>query len=312
MFCKHFRMDSSAPFSEIDRAGPWGAVGIFLAQSPCLLLGRITTDGVVVAANPCMQTHVESGAGRLWESSLAPECLQVWREAAARLDRPASQQVVTLGFKTSEDRYRCLLERASDGCIWLCAEPLVPVGGRSAAAVMARRLIELDEARIDAESAARTDPLTGLGNRRQEAEWLDTLGGLSSLHDFPLACLVVDIDHFKEVNDRFGHGVGDHVLQAVARALAEAIRAPDRLARHGGDEFVILLPDTDLAGALVLADRLRLRLAGLQVPPLDVGVGASVGVARLEAGELPEALLARADAALLRAKRSGRNRVESA
>jgi diguanylate cyclase (GGDEF)-like protein len=121
-----------------------------------------------------------------------------------------------------------------------------------------------------------------------------------------------DVDHFKQVNDRHGHPVGDQVIVAVARRLAAATRKTDLLGRYGGEEFVILLPDTAHDGARILAERIR---AGLADRPIDTDAGplpvtASIGLAQWEPDDTePGTLLARADEALYRAKQSGRNRV---
>ncbi|HEV3121839.1 MAG TPA: GGDEF domain-containing protein [Isosphaeraceae bacterium] len=302
----------------MSHANPWGSLGEFLTASPYVLHARISPEDLVVDANPCMQVQAESGVGQHWEALLDPTYVAIWREAAGRLSQPGDWLVLTLSFKGRHGVFRCLLERAADGCLWFCGEPAPAEGpdhardGGLGAEGFTRRLFELEGARAKAEREARTDPLTGLGNRRQEAEWIEAFTELARKSELRLACLVVDLDEFHAVNDSFSHPVGDCVLQEVARALSETIRSADRLSRHGGDEFVILLPDTDLAGGLALANRLRLRLAALRVSPIEAGVEACVGVARLEPGELPESLIARADAALLRAKRAGRNRVEVA
>ena len=162
---------------------------------------------------------------------------------------------------------------------------------------------------------ARRDPLTGLLNRRAMHAALDqhARGRRRSADTFSV--LMVDVDHFKAVNDRHGHEAGDQALTHIARLLAQTLRTPDRVGRFGGEEFVVLLPTADLARALAEAEALRLRVRGqplwLGEVPLQLSV--SIGVAEW-AGvtEDPSRLLARADAALYRAKRLGRDRVEAA
>jgi len=128
---------------------------------------------------------------------------------------------------------------------------------------------------------------------------------------------MLDIDHFKQVNDTYGHPVGDRVLQAVTLACLDALRQNDSLGRLGGEEFVALLPGTDAEGALLVAERLRRQVAEaatvLDEGGAELRVTVSLGIAMLEPGEASAGdLLQRADAALYRAKEAGRNRVEMA
>lgn len=162
-----------------------------------------------------------------------------------------------------------------------------------------------------------TDPLTGIANRRFFERRLQEETERSARTRRPLACLLADIDHFKSINDRFGHQAGDFVLQNVADALAALLRASDVLARYGGEEFVLLLPDTDEDHAAAIAERLRERVAGLEFSfegrraavTLSLGVACLAGPPRDDT-ESSLWLVQRADAALYRAKAAGRNRVE--
>jgi diguanylate cyclase (GGDEF)-like protein len=125
---------------------------------------------------------------------------------------------------------------------------------------------------------------------------------------------LIDADNFKHINDEHGHVVGDHALVALARSARAALRAADVLGRLGGEEFAILLPDTDLSGALVVAERVRATVEAALVPNGDgrpIGVTISVGVAQMQADESLESLLKRADLALYAAKDHGRNRVSA-
>jgi diguanylate cyclase (GGDEF)-like protein len=167
--------------------------------------------------------------------------------------------------------------------------------------------------------AAATDPLTGLLNRSQLGPRVAELVAASRRTGRPLACLMVDLDFFKTVNDTYGHQAGDAVLVEVARRLTEAKRASDVLVRYGGEEFLALLPETDLDGALVVAEKLRSAIAEEPVVfrseahgPIAISVRASVGVSWLDDDMYDAALLvAAADDALYRAKERGRNRVET-
>ena len=143
------------------------------------------------------------------------------------------------------------------------------------------------------------DPLTGLANRRFILIQLAGMVSGARRHDRALAVAVIDVDHFKTVNDTHGHAEGDRVLVAVARALRAHLRAEDQLGRLGGEEFLALLPDTDAAAAAAAAEKLRASVE-------DAGVTVSIGWAAWE-GESPDELLARADEALYGAKARGRD-----
>jgi diguanylate cyclase (GGDEF)-like protein len=159
---------------------------------------------------------------------------------------------------------------------------------------------------------ATHDALTGIWNRRQIDQDLEAAIKHAHRSGSPLSILLVDVDHFKSVNDRHGHATGDEVLKAVANCLAAALRAGDQVARYGGEEFLLLLPGTSLAQASVLAERLRLALLALRVLPQGDGpLSASFGLAVWRAGESAEQLVRRADQAMYRAKAAGRNRVEA-
>ena len=156
------------------------------------------------------------------------------------------------------------------------------------------------------------DPLTGLYNRRVLKERM--LEELSRAHRFgaPLSLMMVDIDHFKRINDTHGHAVGDLVIAHVAKLLAKDRRVSDIVSRYGGEELVLLLPHTPLEGALILADRLRETVQGspFRTPIGKDHVTVSIGVAAYEhAMREPSELLELADRALYRSKREGRNRV---
>jgi len=162
---------------------------------------------------------------------------------------------------------------------------------------------------------ARRDALTGLLNRRAMHAALDQHARRHRRAADTFSVLMIDVDHFKDVNDRHGHEAGDRALMHISRLMAQALRAQDRLARFGGEEFVVLLPASNLARALAEAESLRLQVRGqpLQLGELSVPLSVSIGVAEWAgAGEDLSRLLARADDALYRAKRLGRDRVEAA
>ncbi len=165
----------------------------------------------------------------------------------------------------------------------------------------------------DAETRASTDALTGLPNRRYFDEYLAALARRRRAQD-QVGVLMIDIDRFKRLNDTFGHGVGDHVLRAVAQAIAGAVREDDVPARFGGEEFAVLLKSPTPEMASEIGERVRAAVAGLDLRKLGVpGVSVSVGVSVAQSpDEGLDVVVDTADRALYRAKRAGRNRVVAA
>ncbi len=161
-----------------------------------------------------------------------------------------------------------------------------------------------------AETRAVTDSLTGLANARAAAHDLERIVAFAGRTGTPLSAIMLDLDHFKRVNDNFGHQIGDEALSAVGAALLAGTRASDFVARYGGEEFLILLQDTDTASAVELAEKLRESLRRMQVPGLTGRVTASFGVASIpkHAGD-SGALVRAADRALYAAKSAGRDQV---
>ncbi len=156
------------------------------------------------------------------------------------------------------------------------------------------------------------DPLTQIFNRRHLFERLDAAMTQARRQSHPLSVAMVDIDHFKRVNDSYGHVFGDEVLRTVADALRNSIRAGvDIPARYGGEEFLLIMPFTGLDVATDVANRIGGQIKALRVKleGLDLSVTCSFGVAEYAAGESQEQLLNRADSALYRAKKTGRDRV---
>jgi two-component system cell cycle response regulator len=161
---------------------------------------------------------------------------------------------------------------------------------------------------------AVTDQLTGLHNRRYMESQLDALVRRAVLGGSdPVALLVIDIDHFKKINDSFGHGVGDEVLREFAVRLASNVRAIDLPVRFGGEEFVVVMPETELPHAHRIAERIRLHVAGSPFRVMGgeelLTVTISIGVAASLSGDTPLQLIKRADEAMYEAKAHGRNRV---
>ena len=160
-----------------------------------------------------------------------------------------------------------------------------------------------------AEARAATDSLTGLPNRRAVQEALKRMIAQAGRTLAPMSVLVLDLDHFKQINDTYGHDRGDAVLAAVGDVLAGALRTSDFVGRNGGEEFVALLPETGADGALEAAEKLRAAIARVTLPGIDRAITASVGAAVYpHTAADPESLLRLADRALYAAKASGRNR----
>jgi diguanylate cyclase (GGDEF)-like protein len=177
--------------------------------------------------------------------------------------------------------------------------------------------VALENARLHGivERQALVDGLTGLANRRQAEDALESELSRAQRFGGPLAFVLADLDDFKRVNDRYGHPSGDIVLREFADVLRDSVRDIDVAARWGGEEFSLLLPGTDIAGAAHVAERIRRTFAArliLTTDGLPVRITASFGVAAYPAAASEEALVAAADAALYEAKRSGKDAVVTA
>jgi diguanylate cyclase (GGDEF)-like protein len=159
---------------------------------------------------------------------------------------------------------------------------------------------------------AAIDALTGIANRRAFVQQGEVEVNRSRRYQLPLSVLLMDVDHFKQINDKFGHAVGDRVLAAMGAILKANLRMPDIPARWGGEEFVVALPSTSLSGAETVAERLRAAVeeSNIQHDGAKVPTTISIGVAELSAEDTLEAVVERADHAMYEAKSSGRNRVK--
>ena len=248
--------------------------------------------------------------------------------AGHRAEPPADVTRVLAG-ESIDPGHRLILPLRSpstgtiDGAmVWGFRERRVP---SDATIVVLNQIISLVEVGLEREILRRTtdlelsdwharaiyDPLTGLRNRASLADTYHQLAAFDDRNRDPqMAALMVDVDLFKAVNDTFGHGAGDLVLQRVAHAIVQSVRPSDPTFRLGGEEFLVLLSNVDAASAGLAAERIRERVAA-SAPNLPI-VTVSVGLALRQLNESQESLLARADAALYRAKQGGRDRVEFA
>ena len=172
-----------------------------------------------------------------------------------------------------------------------------------------RRNTQLRDANERATLLMHSDSLTGLGNRRYFESRLDEAISYAARHRHPLSLAMADLDHFKRINDTYGHEAGDRALQAFADVLLRLTRREDVVARFGGEEFLVLLPETGGDRAAAFAERVRIATSELEVLGDDHRITVSIGVAELEGGESGESMIKRADEALYEAKAEGRDRV---
>ncbi|MET0272894.1 MAG: PleD family two-component system response regulator [Phenylobacterium sp.] len=238
------------------------------------------------------------------------------RFAAQLRSDEATRNLPILAVVDFDERPR-LMKALEIGVNDLLAKPVDPGELSARAKTQIRRKRYTDYLRDNLDSSlelAVTDQLTGLHNRRYMTGQIEALMRRASHGGEPVSLLVIDIDHFKKINDGFGHDVGDEVLREFAVRLATNVRAVDLPVRYGGEEFVIVMPDTQLIDARRIAERIRLHVAG---SPFRVAGGRelltvtiSIGVATSQPGEeRPQALLKRADEAVYEAKSTGRNKV---
>jgi diguanylate cyclase (GGDEF)-like protein len=180
---------------------------------------------------------------------------------------------------------------------------------------VADRLRDQRAALTEAERRAQTDPLTGVLNRRSLVERLDAACLRARARGLPIALLFIDLDHFKEINDTFGHAAGDACLSAVIAPIQAELRQSDVIGRYGGEEFVVILSSADITAAHPIAERIRNRVESVRIEGFGVPIQltCSIGVATSDTlGVWGQHLIAQADAAVYAAKRSGRNRVQVA
>lgn len=232
---------------------------------------------------------------------------EVLREIRA-LHPPEVLPVVMVTAVADEDRIAdALSEGASDYIT-------KPVHFRLTLARL-RIQMQLVVARRQLSDLAMQDALTGLANRRGLDEALYRSVRVGARHGLPVSVILFDLDHYKGINDTWGHAVGDDVLRHVSFVVRSSIRGTDLPARYGDDELCVVLPDADATSAMRVAERIRSSIAGLPIPNGKGGVisvTGSFGVATLAPGANAEDLMASADAALYASKRAGRNRVTSA
>ena len=231
-----------------------------------------------------------------------------------------------LNFKTASSivhSLTCYMFNAGDGLVLFCEKPM-PLASEVIEKIsdlnteiskIARELQhknrELERANATITRLMNTDPLTGIANRRCFMENFSRFFSAAVRHDAPLSLVMADLDHFKKINDTWGHDAGDEVLKAFSAILRDVSRHEDAVARFGGEEFIVALPHTDLAGAIHFAERVRKTLESSVIGTAAITVTSSFGVVQLQADEPPESFLKRVDNALYTAKSGGRNRVSA-
>jgi diguanylate cyclase (GGDEF)-like protein/hemerythrin-like metal-binding protein/PAS domain S-box-containing protein len=193
-----------------------------------------------------------------------------------------------------------LIASATDISAIKQAETLLTQANQALELEVLRRTAQLEQLML-------TDPLTGVGNRRQLTRRLSEETTRAQRYKRPFCAIFVDLDHFKRVNDLYGHATGDAVLIGVAAALQACLRDCDLIGRFGGEEFVVLLPETEINDALAVAERMRSDVARLRFPKMEESITVSAGLAEWAPPESGNALLERSDRALYCAKEAGRN-----
>ncbi len=266
-------------------AGTTGVVALYAAWG----FGRERTNGLREAALFCAVVVGMYGAVRLWRAGYL-------YGAGPEFDILAASLPATVNFMVN----------ATFATLWAFGFILLNSGRLEA---------ELDASRVELERLAATDPLTGMRNRRAFFAEAEAELRRARRYKLPVSMLLLDIDRFKQINDRFGHLAGDEMLRRIAATVATELRTTDIHARFGGEEFIALLVQSPTLDAVPTADRLRRAIAAISVESLGnlFGTTASIGVASVADGDVElDELLRYADAALYRAKQAGRDQVVSA
>ncbi len=238
------------------------------------------------------------------------EFLREFRRNEQLRDTPV---VMITGEDDKDLLYRALEAGATD----FLRKPVEPVELIARARNMLRlrsRQLELTQANQKLEVMATTDDLTKLANRRYFLQTLKHECERSHRYSRPFSLAMIDVDHFKRVNDTYGHGIGDEVLRNLATVMVRVFRNVDCVGRLGGEEFAVCLPETDIPGAMRACDRLRTELESTSIDAdgACISITASVGLAGFDSEtETPECLMKRADELLYKAKNNGRNRIEA-
>jgi diguanylate cyclase (GGDEF)-like protein len=241
------------------------------------------------------------------------EILILFRDA----ERPGVVRILEeIGVTSSMDPLRLPLtfEESLLGILWVWGKDFrksdLPI-----MTIFAKQIgVSLERARLfqEVQSLALTDPLTGLHNRRSIFELGRVEFKRAERMNRPFSCMMLDLDHFKKINDNYGHHVGDQILQEFANRCKDSVREVDVVGRYGGEELIIIMPETDIIAALLVAERLRAAVCEnpVQISDQKLCITVSIGVAQKDENTFQlETLVARADQAMYIAKHKGRNRV---
>ncbi len=303
-----------------------GLMSLMMPQTSGVGIAAKGLDGRYQLVNKTMETLFGKSAeqiGNMTDTELLPP------EVAAQLQR--SDQKIRDGVMAASDELDLSVNGAPMRCLWLKFPMLGPNGKilfigtvmldislQEYVAKMRQSLDQLQESNqelqktlVELDHLASTDKLTGAWNRRRLEDAVSNEMDRLKRYDHPLSMLMIDIDFFKKVNDEHGHAVGDQVLALLATEIQATYRTTDSLTRWGGEEFVVLSPNTTLSSATVLAERLRERIAEVDFPVVK-HITVSIGVAECMIGEPSEKWFKRADDALYRAKACGRNQIQFA
>jgi diguanylate cyclase (GGDEF)-like protein len=278
------------------------SISRFLRDSRAVLSGRLDEEGRLVESNAALADLLGRRKARAIGLVVRPDDLDRWRRALAEVFSRSARVELSLALDVGRLDYLGFLARlepGEDGTIGFLAVPVEDPFER-----LHRLSLAIDVMRKALQRRGRIDPLTGLGDRGRADQWLGHAINRAQRLGEPLACLMVDLDRFKAVNDTLGHLEGDRRLKIVASVL-KRLDPPGLAARFGGDEFLILWPGLDRDAALIRVEGLRSALSDA------LGDGTvSIGLAMLREGEDASSLLHRADLALVSAKLRGRDRVE--
>ena len=279
----------------------------FLSQVVSYRWMALVTDDSTRFALHHHPQHVVSAESEAREALRLPRTLSVLRveDEDARSDSETVEPIVcSVPFGASQ-LGRLVIAPCVDG----------QAEGARIVALVARELggpLRMAALIDESQRLARTDPLTGLSNRRALLEALHVEIAHARRHDVPLSFALLDVDHFKSINDTYGHAAGDQVLAAIGALLRRELRIPDVPARWGGEEFVIVLKHTDGEEGILAAERIRKAVENLElrVSGKKISITVSIGISQFVASDSAETIVERADRAMYRAKMAGRNRVE--